>query len=91
MEAIMKQIKKETETQAHIRELRQQINALNQDDVRPFTTYKIITYLCTLFFPLVPVALYRLWCPKTEFSPREQMVWTAVIIVIAACAASIAL
>ena len=60
---------KETETRAHIRELRQQINAGSRDDIRPFTTYKIITYLCTLLFPLVPLALYRIWCvsPNVDF------------------------
>ena len=52
--------KKETETQTRIRQLRDQINALDRDEVRPFTPYKIITYGCTVFFPLVPYALYRL-------------------------------
>lgn len=80
----VKAVKKETETQAHIRQLRQEINSQNRDEVRPFTTYKIITYLCTLLFPLVPLALYRLWCPRTEFSRQEQAVWTAVILMIAA-------
>lgn len=82
--------KKESETQIHIRELRQQINAQNRDDIRPFTAYKIITYLCTLIFPLVPLALYRIWRPKTEFSRKEQMVWTGVILMIAVYAVSLA-
>lgn len=86
----MKQAKKETETQARIRELREQINSQNKDEVRPFTSYKIITYLCTIFFPLVPVALYRLWCPRTEFARREQILWTAIILAIAAYAISLA-
>lgn len=81
---------KETEPRTHIRELRQQINAGSRDDIRPFTTYKIITYLCTLLFPLVPLALYRIWCPKTEFSRQEQLVWTGVILVIALYAVSLA-
>lgn len=75
---------KETQSQSHIRQLRQQINEQNQDTIRPFTGYKIITYLCTLFFPLVPVALYRIWCSKTEFSRQEQIIWTGVIMIIAA-------
>jgi len=79
------------DTQTHIKELREQINSLNIDDSRPFTIYKIITYLCTIFFPLVPLAIYRLWCPKTEFSHREQMVWTAIILIIAAYAISMQL
>lgn len=79
----MKTVKKEAQTQAHIRELRQQINDGNLDDTRPFTAYKNITYLCTVFFPLVPLALYRLWRSGTEFSRKEQTVWTAVILVIA--------
>ena len=82
---------KETETRAHIRELRQQINAGSRDDIRPFTTYKIITYLCTLLFPLVPLALYRIWCPKTEFSRREQILWSLVIAAIAVYAIVLAL
>ncbi len=81
----------ETETQARIRKLREQLNSQNQEDSRPFTSYKIITYLCTLFFPLVPFALYRIWCPRTEFSPREQLVWTGVIAVIALYAVSMSL
>lgn len=81
----------ETETQARIRQLREQLNSQNQDDSRPFTTYKTITYLCTLFFPLVPCALYRIWQPKTEFSHKEQLVWTGVIAVIAIYAVSLAL
>ena len=84
-------MKKETETQAHIRQLRQQINSQNRDEARPFTAYKIITYVCTLFFPLVPLALYRLWRPGTEFSRREQAAWTAVILFIAAYAIYLAL
>lgn len=89
-ESVMKQTKKETETQARIRELREQINSQNKDESRPFTAYKIITYLCTLFFPLVPVALYRLWRPRTEFDRREQILWTSIILVIAAYAISLA-
>lgn len=46
-----KRSKNETETQARIRQLREQINALDKDEVRPFTAYKTITYLCTVFFP----------------------------------------
>lgn len=91
MKPVKRETKRETETQAHIRQLRQQINAQNADHVQPFTAYKIITYFCVVFFPLVPVALYRLWCPKTEFAPREQKLWTAVIVVIAAYAISLAL
>jgi len=79
----MKPAKEETLTQAHIRELREQINSRNAHDIQPFTFYKIITYFYTIFFPLVPLALYRLWCPGTEFSRREQVIWTAVIIIIA--------
>ena len=85
-----KRSKNETETQARIRRLREQINALDKDEVRPFTAYKTITYLCTVFFPLVPYALYRLWGPKTEFSRQEQLVWTGVILVIALYAVSLA-
>ena len=85
-----KRSKNETETQARIRQLREQINALDKDEVRPFTAYKTITYLCTVFFPLVPYALYRLWGPKTEFSRQEQLVWTGVILVIALYAVSLA-
>ncbi len=83
--------KKETETQTRIRQLRDQINALDRDEVRPFTPYKIITYGCTVFFPLVPYALYRLGGPKTEFSSREQILWSLVIAAIAVYAAAFAL
>lgn len=81
----------DTQTQTRIRELREQLNSQNQDDSHGFTVYKIITYLCTLFFPLVPLALYRIWCPKTEFSHKEQLVWTGVIAVIALYAAFLSL
>jgi len=86
-----KRSKNETETQARIRQLREQINALDKDEVRPFTAYKTITYLCTVFFPLVPYALYRLWGPKTEFSGREQILWSLVIAAIAVYAIVLAL
>ncbi len=71
-----------TERQKHIKELRDTLNAPDPEEVHPFTRYKILTYLCVIFFPLVPYAFYRIWCGKTEFSPKEQKVWTAVIMAI---------
>lgn len=71
-----------TDTQKHIKELRARLNAPDPNEIHPFTLYKIITYLCVLILPLVPVALYRIWRPATEFSRREQLIWTAVIGVI---------
>mgnify|MGYP007060817325 CR=1 FL=1 len=73
-----KRSKNETETQARIRQLREQINALDKDEVRPFTAYKTITYLCTVFFPLVPYALYRLWGRKQNFPAgnRSSGAWS---------------
>lgn len=73
-----------TDQQRHIRELRASLNAPDPDQIHPFTRYKILTYLCVVFVVLVPFALYRLWwSPKTEFTSREQKIWTAVIGLIA--------
>jgi len=72
-----------TERQKHIEELRASLNAPDPEEIHPFTRYKMITYLCVVLFPLVPYAFYRIWCGKTEFSPREQKVWTALIAAVA--------
>lgn len=72
-----------TETQQHIKELRAKLNAPDPDEIHPFTMYKIITYLCVLLVPLVPYAIYRIWRLKSDFTPREQKIWTAVIAAIA--------
>lgn len=68
-----------TPTQLHIKELRASLNAPDPNEIRPFTWYKILTYLCVVAVPLVPVALYRIWCLKTEFTKKEQIIWTSVI------------
>lgn len=80
-----------TETQKHIMELRKTLNAPDPNEIHPFTLYKILTYLCVVIAPLVPVALYRIWCAKTTFSPKEQKIWTAVIVAIALYMVSFAL
>lgn len=80
-----------TETQKHIKELRTKLNAPDPNEIHPFTVYKILTYLCVVICPLVPIAFYRIWCAKTEFSPKEQKIWTAVIIAIAVYMVSFAL
>lgn len=72
-----------TETQKHIKELREKLNKTDSNEIRPFTIYKILTYLCVLILPLVPVALFRIWYPRTEFTQKEQLIWTSVIVVIA--------
>ncbi len=72
-----------TDQQRHIKELRASLNAPDPYEIHPFTRYKILTYFCAAVIVLVPFALYRIWCPKTEFTPREQNIWTAVILVIA--------
>lgn len=72
-----------TAQQRHIKELRAQLNKPDPDEIQPFTLYKIITYLFVLILPLVPVALYRIWWGKSEFSSKEQKIWTAVIAAIA--------
>jgi hypothetical protein len=72
-----------TERQQHIQELRAQLNAPDPNAIEPFTRYKILTYLFVLIMPLVPVAFYRIWCKKSDFTPIEQKVWTAIIVVIA--------
>lgn len=80
-----------TARQQHIKELRAELNAPDPEEIHPFTSYKIITYLCVLLFPLVPYAFYRIWCGKSEFSPKEQKIWTAVIVVIGLYMVSFAL
>lgn len=77
------QTKALTDTQRHIMELRTKLNTPDPEEIHPFTRYKIITYLCVVVFPLVPAALYRIWCVKSEFTPKEQKIWTAVIITMA--------
>ena len=37
-----------TETQKHIKELREKLNKTDPNEIRPFTVYKILTYLCVL-------------------------------------------
>ncbi len=70
-------------TKEHIKELREKLNAPDPEEIHPFTLYKIITYICVLFLPLVPVALILIWRRKTTFTKKEQWIWTAVIITIA--------
>lgn len=77
------QTKTLTDTQRHIMELRTKLNTPDPEEIHPFTLYKIFTYVCVVVFPLVPAALYRIWCIKSEFTPREQKIWTAVIITVA--------
>lgn len=72
-----------TKRQEHIKELRDSLNAPDPEEIHPFTVYKIITYLCVVVFPLVPYAFYRIWCGRSEFAPKEQKIWTAIIVVIA--------
>lgn len=68
-----------TPRQERINELRAKLNAPDPEEIHPFTRYKLLTYLFVLFLPLVPVGLYRIWKPDTEFSPKEQKIWTAVV------------
>ena len=78
-----------TETQKHIKELREKLNKTDPNEIRHFTVYKILTYLCVLILPLVPVALFCIWRPKTEFTQKEKLIWTSVIAVIAVYAVMI--
>jgi len=80
-----------TVTQMHIKELRAKLNAPDPEEIHQFTLYKIITYLCVVVFPLVPVSFYRIWCVKSEFTPKEQKLWTAVVIAIAVYMVSFAI
>ena len=80
-----------TETQKHIKELRERLNKTDPNEIHPFTVYKILTYLCVLILPLVPVALFRIWRPKTEFTQKEKLIWTSVIAAIAVYAIMIPL
>lgn len=71
-----------TPRQKRIKELRAKLNAPDPEEIHPFTRYKLFTYLFVLILPLVPVGLYRIWKPGTEFSPKEQKIWTAVVVAI---------
>ncbi|MEY8353537.1 hypothetical protein AALB39_09300 [Lachnospiraceae bacterium 54-53] len=73
----------ETERQRHIRQLRDKLNAPDIEELHPFSIYKIITYLCVLCLPLVPLALFRIWSTKSDFIAKERGIWTTVILVIA--------
>ena len=74
---------KVSRTREHINELREKLNAPDPEEIHPFTLYKILTYICVLFLPLVPVALILIWRRKSTFTKKEQWIWTAVIATIA--------
>ena len=74
--------RKMTEQQIHIAELRKKINTPDPEYVDPFTKYKILTYLCIIMLPIMPYGCYRLWSKKSEFSRREQIIWTVAVVLI---------
>ena len=68
------------ERQKHIVELREKLNKPDSHQVKAFTPYKIITYIFNVIFP--PYALYRIWCPKSEFTDIEKTAQSIVAITI---------
>ena len=79
-----------TERQKRIKELQEKLNQPDPAAVHPFTVYKLLTYLCVLILPLTPLALFRIWRPHTEFTRKEQWIWTVLLAAIAVYAAVIA-
>lgn len=68
-----------TDRQKNIVRLREKMNAPDPNAVRPFTKYKIITYIFNIVF--TPYALYRIWNKKSEFNSSEKGIQTAVCII----------
>lgn len=67
-----------TKQQVNIIRLRTKINGQGGNEVKPFTKYKIITYIFNIIF--TPYALYRIWCSKSPFNQNEKYVQTGVCI-----------
>lgn len=67
-----------TKRQDNIIRLRNKLNEKNPNAIKPFTTYKVITYVFDIVFP--PYALYRIWCKKSTFTSPEKMVQSAVCV-----------
>ena len=63
----------------HIRELTDQLNQPNSDEIHPFTKYKLVTYILIFVFP--PYAMYRVWKKDSSFTSIEQIAETFVEIV----------
>jgi len=68
------------ERQKHIIQMREELNKEDPHQVKAFTKYKIITYICNVLIP--PYALYRIWCKKSEFSFIEQIAQSLVACII---------
>lgn len=68
-----------TKRQDNIIKLRNKLNEKDPNAIKPFTTYKVITYVFDIVFP--PYALYRIWCKKSTFTPPERIIQSAVCII----------
>lgn len=68
-----------TKRQDNIIKLRNKLNEKDPNAIKPFTTYKVITYVFDIVFP--PYALYRIWCKKSTFTAPEKMIQSAVCII----------
>lgn len=68
-----------SEREKNIIRLREKLNKPNPDDIKPFTKYKIITYIFNIIFP--PYSLYRIWKDKSPFSFNEKITQSGVCIV----------
>lgn len=68
-----------TKRQDNIIKLRNKLNEKDPNAIKPFTTYKVITYVFDIVFP--PYALYRIWCKKSTFTQPEKMIQSAVCII----------
>lgn len=75
----VKQSEKLTDRQENIARLRVKLNQADPDAIKPFTKYKIITYIFNIIFP--PYSLYRIWKNQSPFKTNERIVQTGVCLI----------
>ncbi len=68
-----------TERQKNIKNLRENLNKKNPEDINVFTKYKNLTYVLNII--CTPYALYRIWKKDSPFSTNEKITQTGVCVI----------